>query len=121
QQVQQQKSEAARKRDAGQRQVEMVAVQKRQQDLARVTETARRNAEKVAVTQSVTQRRVQEEQKQKAYDDLVAQGKTASQQGQYQRSIQLLESAVALKPNDAGIQELVQARAKAEEAARIKN
>ncbi|MBV9122926.1 MAG: hypothetical protein JO112_06200, partial [Planctomycetes bacterium] len=112
---------AARKRELEQRQAEIVAAQKRQQELARQAEAARQKAAQEAAARGEAARQAQEAQRRHAHDELLARAQQASQQGNYQQSIQLLQSAAALEPNDqAGKQALLAARAKAEEQAKAK-
>ena len=120
QQDQQAKLEAKRQQELKQQQAQAAALQRRQQELAREAEAARQQAEKLAAARSEAERRAQEQQKQRAYDELFAKGQSAVQQGNYPQAIQLLQSAVALKPNGPATQALAQAKAKADEAARVK-
>ncbi|HEV3263519.1 MAG TPA: hypothetical protein VG013_42175 [Gemmataceae bacterium] len=96
----------------------VVAAQQRQADLARAAEAARRRAEETAAVRGDADRRTQEAQRQKAAQQLLAQGQLALKQGNSSQAIQLLQSAVALKPTDAAVQQLAQARARSEEAER---
>jgi tetratricopeptide (TPR) repeat protein len=120
QQEQQAKLEAKRQQELKQQQAQAAALQRRQQELAREAEAARQQAQKLAAARSEAERRTQEQQKQRAYDELFAKGQTAVQQGNYPQAIQLLQSAVALKPTGPATQALAQAKAKADEAARAK-
>lgn len=120
QQERQAKLEAKRQEELKQQQAQAAALQRRQQELAREAEAARQRAEKLAAARSEAERRAQEQQKQRAYDELLGKGQTAVQQGNYPQAIQLLQSAVALKPNGPATQALAQAKAKADEAARVK-
>jgi tetratricopeptide (TPR) repeat protein len=108
----------ARKRDAAARLAEAEAARKRQADLAKQAEAARVKAEQDAKARTDAVRREQEAQKQKAQDRLLAEGQTALSKGDYTQAAQAFQSAVALKPSDAGFQGLAQARAKAQEAER---
>ncbi len=117
---QQAKLEAKRQQDLKERQAQAAALQRKQQELARAAEAARQQAAKQAAARSEAERRAQEQQKQRAYDGLLAGGQKAIQQGNYAQAIPLLQSAVALKANGPATQALAQARAKADEAVRVK-
>jgi colicin import membrane protein len=120
QKIQQAGLEEKRKQELAAQQAQAVAMQKRQQQLALETEAARKRAEQVAAARSDAERQAQEAQRQKAYDDLHTGGLRALQQGNYPQAIQMLQSAVALKPNPVAQGELDQARKKADEVARAK-
>src|SRR5262249_51316490 len=108
----------ARKREAAARLAEAEAARKRQADLAKQAEAARVKAEQDAKARTDAARREQEAQTQKAQTRLLAEGQTALTKGDYTQAAQAFQSAVALKPSDAGFQGLAQARAKAQEAER---
>jgi colicin import membrane protein len=118
QQAQQAALEEARRRELEQRKAQAEAAQRRQLELARQAEAARKRAEQEAAARGEAARKAQELQRQRAYDQLVAQARVALQQKNYQAAIHSYESAVALKPNDAGFRELAQAKAASEEAVR---
>jgi tetratricopeptide (TPR) repeat protein len=120
QQDQQAKLEAKRQQELKAQRAQAAALQRQQQELARAAEAARQQAQKAAAARSEAERRAQEQQKQRAYDELLAGGQKAMQQGNYAQAIPMLQSAVALKANGPATQALAQARAKAEEAVRVK-
>jgi tetratricopeptide (TPR) repeat protein len=91
--------------------------QRRQFLLARAAEEARILANLEFGKQADAERKAQDERKQKAYDQLMIQGRDALKNKKYQQAITLFETATGLKPNDAGLKELAQARAQADDAA----
>ena len=117
-QLRQAELDQQRRREAEARQAQAAASQKRQQELAREAEAARVRAEQAAAARNEAERNAQEAQRQKAYNDLMAGAQRAFQQGNYPQAVNLFQSAVALKPNDAAQKELALARAKADEAAK---
>lgn len=121
QQVQVAKLEEGRRQEQKQQQAQTALAQQKQQALARDAESARRLAEQQAAARTDAERRAQEGQKQRAFDDLLAGGRRAVAQANYPQAVQMLQSAVALKPNEAvATRELAQAKAKADEAVRAK-
>jgi tetratricopeptide (TPR) repeat protein len=93
--------------------------QQRQVELARATELARVEAERLAGERGDADRVRLREQRRQAALNLITQARALVQQQRFQNSIALFESAVALQPNDdALLRELALARAKAEETAR---
>jgi tetratricopeptide (TPR) repeat protein len=110
--------EEARKRELARQQAEAEALRQKQAELARQAEAARVRAEQEAKARSDAERRLQEARKQRAAEQLRLQAQQALKQGQHDQAIQALQSAVALRPNDAGFKELAQARAEAEKAVR---
>jgi tetratricopeptide (TPR) repeat protein len=110
--------EEARKRELARQQAEAAALRQKQAELARQTEAARARAEQEVKARSDAERRLEEARKQRAAEQLRLQAQQALKQGQHDQAIQALQSAVALRPSDAGFKELAQARAEAEKAAR---
>jgi tetratricopeptide (TPR) repeat protein len=120
QKVQQAALEQKRKEELAAQQARVAAAQKQQQDAAREAEAARKRAEAAAATRTAAERQAQEAQRQKAYEDLYTGAHRALQQGNYPQAVQLLQSAVALKPTDVASRELAQARAQADQVARAR-
>jgi tetratricopeptide (TPR) repeat protein len=112
--------ELARRHEAEQRQAQAAALQRQQLALKQQAEAARRQAEQEAAKRGEAARRTQELERQRAHDQLVAQGKNALQKQNYPEAVRLLESAMALKPSEAVKQELSQAKTLAESSARAK-
>jgi hypothetical protein len=112
--------EAARQREAQARQAAAEAARKKQEQLAREADAARARAEQEARTKSEAARRAEELRKEKAAEQLRAQAQQALRQGNPAQAVQALQSAVALKPSDAGLRELTQARAEMDKAARAR-
>ena len=106
--------EESRRAEEKRRQALAAAAQQRQAELARATEAARLRAVQAAAVRSDADRRALDAQRQKAAQQLRAQGQRALAQGNSKQALQLLQGAVALKPTDAAVQELSQARARAE-------
>src|SRR5439155_18323352 len=96
---------------------QVLAMQHQQQELARQAEAARRRAQQEAAAQTDAARRAQALQRQRAYDQLVAQAGTAQRQGNYRLAVQSWESALALQPSDGARRELAQAKSLAEKVA----
>jgi hypothetical protein len=120
QKIQQAGQEEKRKQELAAQQAQAAALQKRQQQVAMEAEAARKHAEQVAAARSEADRKAQEAQRQKAYDDLHTGGLNALRQGNYTQAIQMLQSAITLKPNPAAQGELNEARRKADEVAHAK-
>jgi hypothetical protein len=112
--------EEAHAKEAARRQAEAEAARKKQVELARQTELARLRAEVEAKNRTEAARKLEEQKKQLAYEQLHAEGQKAIQKGDYSAAAQHFQSAVALKPSDQGFKELAQAQGKAQEAARQK-
>jgi tetratricopeptide (TPR) repeat protein len=112
--------EEARRREFERQQALATELQRRQWELAREAEAARIRAEQEAAAGTEALRRAQEQQRERAHQQLLLQGQLALQQNNFQLSFQLFESAAGLKRNDATFRELALARAKAEEAARVR-
>jgi tetratricopeptide (TPR) repeat protein len=110
--------EEARKRELARQQAEAEALRKKQAELARQAEAARARAEQEAKARTDAERRLDEAREQRAAEQLRLQAQQALKQGQHDQAVQALQSAVALRPSDAGFKELAQARAEAEKAAR---
>ncbi|MCI0431233.1 MAG: hypothetical protein L0210_11935, partial [Rhodospirillales bacterium] len=121
QQARQAEQEAARRREADRVRAEAEAARKHQEALARQAQAARLQAEKEAKARDEAARRAQEAQREQAYQQQLAQGQQALKQGNYPQAIQFLQSALALKPNDAAAtRELAQAKVKQDEAVRAR-
>jgi tetratricopeptide (TPR) repeat protein len=108
--------EESAKKEAARAQAEAAAAKKRQDELARQAEGARLRTEQENKAKDAAARRAQEQQKLRAYGQLVAQARTATQQGRHAQAVALLESAAALQPSDGVSRDLAQAKAKLEEA-----
>jgi tetratricopeptide (TPR) repeat protein len=118
--AQQAQIEAARRRDANERAAALAAAKKRQKDLAKQADEARARAEREAKSRTEAQRKAQEATKQRAAEQLRAQAKTALARGNAAQAVQSLQSAVALKSDDAAFRELAKARAELEKANRAR-
>jgi tetratricopeptide (TPR) repeat protein len=112
--------EETRKQQLAKQQSEAAAAKKKQEELALKAEAARRKAEEEAKTKDAAAKRAQEQQKLRAYGTLIAQARTASQQGHYDQAASLLQSAAALQPSESVQRDLAQARARGEEAKKAK-
>jgi tetratricopeptide (TPR) repeat protein len=112
--------EEARKQELAKQQALAAAAKRKQEELAQKAEAARRKAEEEAKAKDVAARRAQEQQRLRAYGTLIAQARTASQQGHYDQAASLLQSAAALQPSESVQRDLAQARTKAEEAKKVK-
>ncbi len=112
--------EEARRREFERQQVIAAELQRRQFELARQAEEARLLAEREAAVLAAAGRARQEQQRDLAYNQLIVQGQAAFQANNFQVSIQIFQSAVALKRTDEGFRALALARARAEEAARAR-
>jgi tetratricopeptide (TPR) repeat protein len=110
--------EEARKRELTRQQAEAAALRQKQAELARQAEAARARAEQEAKARTDAERRLEEARRQRAAEQLRLQAQQALKQGRHDQAVQALQSAVALRPSDAGFKELAQARAEAEKAAR---
>src|SRR5262249_16261649 len=112
--------EEARKQEAARHQEEAAATAKKQQELARQVEIARKKAEEDSKTKNAAARRAQEQEKLRAYGTLIGQAEQATQHGDYDQAVGLLQSAASLQPSDYVNRNLAQARAKAEEVSKVK-
>jgi tetratricopeptide (TPR) repeat protein len=112
--------EEARRRELERQQELAAEFQRRQEELARQAEAARLRAEQEAAARAEAARQRHEQQAARAHDQLLVQGRLALQQGNFQLSVQLFESALGLKRTDDGFRELAQARAQAEQTARAR-
>ncbi len=86
-------------------------------ELARRAGDARVRAVAAARKLGPAERRTQEARRQRAHGKLLDKGRMALQQRRYDQAVQMLESAVALKPTATGIRLLAQARLRAVAAA----
>lgn len=107
-------------KEAARRQAEAEAARKKQVELARQSDLARQRAEQEAKSRTEANRQLAEQKKQKAYEQLRADGQKALLKGDYAEAVQNFQSATALKPSEEGFKELAQAQAKAQEASRQK-
>ncbi len=110
--------EAARQREWEGRQAALVAAQQQQQALARAAEEARLLAAQQAAARQAGDALILAQQRQQAFLQLQAQGQLALQQQQFNLSVQLYQSALALNQTDALYQALAQAQARAADAER---
>lgn len=116
--------EAARRRDFLRAQAEAEAFRRRQLDLARAAEATRILAAQHAASLSEQQRRLLEEQRLRdqalAHTQLVTQARIAFKTQNFQLSIQLFDSALRVRPDDAIYRELALARAESERRAQLR-
>jgi tetratricopeptide (TPR) repeat protein len=112
--------EEARKQEAARRDAELKAAIEKQRKLATEADLARLKAERAAKDKDDAARRAEDARKQRAAEQLRADGNKALQQGNYALAIQSLQSAAALKPGDDLFRDLGKAKALADEAARKK-
>jgi tetratricopeptide (TPR) repeat protein len=120
QQAEKARLEEARKREAERQQALALAARQREAALLQQAQAARRRAEQEARTRDDAARRAQEARKEQAYTQMLNQARTALKQGNPQRAVGFFESALALKPNEAGNQELALAKARQKEAAQMR-
>jgi tetratricopeptide (TPR) repeat protein/TolB-like protein len=90
------------------------AAQQQQAALAREAAGLRVVVAQQAAALDDPQRRLREAEREAAYNRLIAQALAAQKQNNINVSVQILQSAVALKPNDDGFRQLAVARAKAD-------
>src|SRR5262249_52413152 len=109
-----------RLRDAKEQQAKLEAARKRQEEMARASEAARLKAEQEARAKDQAARAQEAQAKQRAYDNLMAEGKKALARGDYAQAILSFKSATNLKPTDEGFKELALAQAQADTAAHKK-
>jgi tetratricopeptide (TPR) repeat protein len=110
--------EGDRNRDWERRQTVVAAVQQQQLALTRAAEEARLFAVQQAAARQAGDAQILEQQRQQAYLQLQAQARLASQQQQFNQSVQLYQSALALRQTDDVYQALAQAQARAADAER---
>jgi tetratricopeptide (TPR) repeat protein len=120
QQKKQTELEAARRVAAERARVDAEAARKKQQELAKQAETLRLKAAAEAKAQDAATRRALEEQKQRVAAKLRAEALAAAQKGDYRQAAVTFQSVAALKPDDTTARELTAAKAKAEEANRLR-
>jgi tetratricopeptide (TPR) repeat protein len=106
------------RRDWDRQQVLLAESRRRQWELARAADDARVRAEQEAAALTDARRDLLARQRDLARQQLVLQARTALRQNNFQVSVQLYESAQALKPGDETCRELAAARARAAEADR---
>lgn len=112
--------EAARRREWERQQALAAEMQRRQWELARAAEAARLRAEQEAAAIAEAQRLAQLQQRERAHRELYTQAQVAFRDGNFAVSINLFESALALKRTDEGYRELALARARQQERERRK-
>jgi tetratricopeptide (TPR) repeat protein len=95
-----------------------VQAQEQQIALAREAERLRNLVAAQALGLDDAARRARDAERDAAYNRLIAQALLAQRQNNFNVSVQVFQSAVALKPNDDGFRQLALARAKADETAR---
>ncbi|HBI41343.1 MAG TPA: hypothetical protein DDY78_00610, partial [Planctomycetales bacterium] len=105
-------------RDWERRQAVVAVAQQQQLALARAAEEARLFAAQQAAVREAGDAQVLEQQRQQAFLQLQAQAQLASQQQQFNQSVQLYQSALALRQTDGLYQALAQAQARAADAER---
>jgi tetratricopeptide (TPR) repeat protein len=110
--------ERDRQREWEGRQAALVAAQQQQQALARAAEEARLLAAQQGAARQAADAQILEQQRQQAFAQLQAQAQLALQQQQFNLSVQLYQSALAMKQTDALYQALAQAQARAADAQR---
>jgi len=110
--------EGERAREWQGRQAALAAAQQQQQALARAAEEARLLAAQQAAARQAGDAQILEQQRQQASAQLQAQAQLALQQQQFNLSVQLYQSALAMKQTDALYQALAQAQARAADAER---
>lgn len=95
------------------------AIQQQQLALALALQAAAAQAQRDAAARAAADQEALQQQREQAYAQLVAQGQTAFQQNNFQVSIQVYQSALALKPTDDCSRLLARAQAKAAETAHL--
>jgi tetratricopeptide (TPR) repeat protein len=112
--------EEAHRQEAARLAVQAEAARKQQQDLAKQAEAARLRAQQEAKSRDESAKRAQEIQKQRAFDNLVAQAHTAARTGNTQQAVSFYDSALALKADPSVKQERDAARSLAAQMAKAK-
>jgi tetratricopeptide (TPR) repeat protein len=120
QQAEKARLEAARRQEAARQLALADAARKQQQELAKQAEAARLRAQQEAKARDESDRRAQEAQKQRAFDNLVAQARTATRAGNTSQAVSLYDSALALRPDPTATRERDQVKASAAQAAKVK-
>jgi tetratricopeptide (TPR) repeat protein len=115
---QRQEGDGDRNREWERRQTIVAAAQQQQLALARAAEESRLLAAQQAAARQAADSQILEQQRQQAFLQLQAQAQLAAQQQQFSQSVQLYQSALALKQTDEVYQALAQAQARAAEAER---
>jgi hypothetical protein len=118
QQARQAALEETRRRELERTEAIAAAARKQQEELTRQAQAARQRAAQEATAQGEAARQAQERQRRQAYDQLMAQGHRALEQHDFQHAVLALQSAVALNPTAVASNELAQAKAGAQDAAR---
>src|SRR5262249_55842461 len=94
------KREEARQRELARQQALVLEFQRRQAELARAAEEARLRAEQEAAARAAAEQAAQQQLREQAHAQLLAQAQVAFQQNNFQVTIQVCQSAVALKQSD---------------------
>ncbi len=110
--------EAARRLTAERAQAEAESARRQQLELTKQSQALRAKAEADAKSRDEASRRNEAAQKQQAAERLRAEAAAATRKGDYPQAFRTLQSAAALNPSATTLQELAQAKAKSEEAAR---
>jgi tetratricopeptide (TPR) repeat protein len=112
--------EAARQQQAARQAALADAARKQQQELAKQAEAARVRAQQEATSRDEAAKRAQEAQKQRAFDDLIGQARSAAKAGNAQQAGSLYDSALALKNDPAVTRERDQVKASVAQAAKAR-
>src|SRR5262249_8843501 len=118
QQLQITATEEARKKEADQRLAQLRASQKKQEELAREAEAARQRAVQDAAKLDETGKKVLDQKRDKAHEQLVSQANSAVTKKDLVLATALLGSAIALKPSDTASRDLAKLRAEQQDAAK---
>jgi len=101
--------EEARRQEAARQAGQAEAARKQQQELAKQAEAARLRARQEANSRDETAKRTQEAQKQRAFDNLVAQARAATRAGNPRQAGTFYFTALSLKSDPTAARELDQA------------
>jgi colicin import membrane protein len=112
--------DAGRRQQMLQDQLLLNQAQQQQMALAQQAEAQRIAAAQQAVALGNANQQVRQGQRDRAYERLLAQAQAAQKQNNVNVTVQILESAVALKPNEDGFRQLALARAQADKVERRK-
>jgi tetratricopeptide (TPR) repeat protein len=120
QQAEKARLEAARRQEAARQVTLAEAARKQQQELAKQGEAARLRAQQEAKASDEAAKRAREAQKQRAFDNLLGQARSAAKAGNSQQAVSLYDSALALKSDPGAARERDQVKASAAQTAKAK-
>jgi hypothetical protein len=115
-QVLQARLEEARRQEAARQAAQAEAARRQQIELTKQAEAASLRAKQEAQARDAAAKRAQEAQKQRAFDNLVAQARGATKAGSARQAVSFYDSALALKQEASVSQERDQAKAAIDQA-----